>query len=111
MLPAEPGAENAAAGVDITSPGVPVEPPVGLSDRELADWYREQLTLRDEDLARLKVLLAEREAEVQRLQRETTREASARGRAEVAEAQVAALRRELAVIREGSTESLAKAEE
>ena len=79
--PAEPG-------LDITSPGVPIEPPAGLSDRELADWYREQVGLRDQDLAVLKAIIVDREAEGGRLARELERLAADRSRAEAAEAQI-----------------------
>lgn len=110
MPPSPASAEGEVPGVEITTPGVPALPPTGLSDRELIEWYREQVALRDEDLGRFKALVAEREAEVARLTRDEVREEGARRRAEGAEAQVMALLRELASLREASLQSLQKAE-
>src|SRR5437764_15351178 len=111
MPPSPPSSEAPESGLDVTSPGVPVDPPTGLSDRELADWYREQIALREEDLARLKAVIADRDAELAKVARDAQRLNFEQGRAEVAEAQIASLRRELNGLRERSGKSLHEAEQ
>jgi len=106
-----PNPDAPEPALDITAPEVRVEPPTGLSERELVDWYREQVALRDEDLARLKVALAEREAELVRLARDLERGSAEKLRADIAEGQFLALKRELGTVREQTEASLARADE
>jgi hypothetical protein len=108
--PQERAGSAVESPLDITAPGAPAEPPSGLTERELAEWLRDQLAQRDAAVARLKSLLLEREAAAQGLQREAERTPAERARAEAAEAQIVSLRGEVARLREEVGRSLAKAD-